>query len=60
VALDRELGALLAVAFRGLGRLADAIPHYRQVLRVDPSRQDVAAALADVERQLAAQPSLRR
>ncbi|MEP7305414.1 MAG: tetratricopeptide repeat protein [Acidobacteriota bacterium] len=63
VALDAgnpEARLHLAVALRGLGRLADAIPHYRQVLRVDPTRQDVRAALADVERQLAAQPSLTR
>jgi tetratricopeptide (TPR) repeat protein/mono/diheme cytochrome c family protein len=50
----------LAIALRSLGRLADAIPHYRQVLLIDPSRQDVRTELAEVERQLAAPPELRR
>jgi cytochrome c-type biogenesis protein CcmH/NrfG len=50
----------VAVALRSLGRLADAIPHYRQVLQIDPDRQDVKTELAAVERQLAAEPALRR
>jgi hypothetical protein len=41
----------------GRGR---AIPHYRQVLAIDPGRQDVKTALAEVERQLALQLQLRR
>ena len=50
----------VAVALRSLGRLAEAIPHYRQVLQIDPDRQDVKTELAAVERQLAAEPALRR
>ena len=50
----------LAIALRGLGRLAEAIPHYRQVLQIDPSRQGVRTELAEVERQLAGEPGLRR
>jgi tetratricopeptide (TPR) repeat protein len=49
-----------AVALRSLGRLAEAIPHYRQVLQLDPGRQDIQTELAAVERELAAEPTLRR
>ena len=58
VALDpgnADAGYHLAVALRRLGRLAEAILHYRRLLEFDPNRQDLRTELEDVERQLADQ-----
>jgi tetratricopeptide (TPR) repeat protein len=49
-----------AVALRSLGRLADAIQHFRHVLQLDPDRQDIKTELAEVERQLEAEPAIPR
>jgi Flp pilus assembly protein TadD len=43
----------LAIAFRRLGRLREAIAQYRELLARNPSQDDLKAELADVERQLA-------
>lgn len=43
----------LALTLRRAGRLADALHEYREILRLDPARQDVAADITAVERELA-------
>lgn len=50
----------LAVTLRRLGQLREAVPHYRQLLDMSPNQEVIKGELADLERQLAAEPDVRR